>query len=396
MDIWRSLSGMLTAEITSADPSAALTAIQSAAIPIYDIEKAGDLTIRFRLSRRDKKQLKSIAEKRGDTLRFCGRQGVFWTMNGIVRRPVLLIGMAALLGISCWVPSRVFFIRVEGNVTVPTNQIIEQAQKCGIGFGASRREVRSEKMKNALLGVMPQLQWAGVNTYGCVALITVRERNDLEKPSEPPKVSSIIAIRDGIIRDLTVLNGNALCKPGQAVKAGQVLISGYTDCGICIQATHARGEIYAETQRELTAFFPTEYASRMRATGSQKKYSLIIGKKRINFFKGSGISCGSCAKIYKEQYVNLPGGFRLPVALVTEEYITYEQEPTVIDAGEQILYDFAKQYLAQRMIAGKICTAGETITPMEGICRLDGVYSCYEMIGITRIEESLTDYGKNN
>ena len=62
--------------------------------------------------------------------------------------------------------------------------------------------------------------------------------------------------RDGFIVSATVTRGNFLCRVGQSVKAGQVLISGYTDCGICIQATRAEGEIYAQTSRDFAAVTP--------------------------------------------------------------------------------------------------------------------------------------------
>lgn len=40
-------------------------------------------------------------------------------------------------------------------------------------------------MKNALLSAIPELQWAGVNTYGCRAVISVRERTLPERKPEP-------------------------------------------------------------------------------------------------------------------------------------------------------------------------------------------------------------------
>lgn len=396
MDIWRSLSGAMDVSLTSADPNGALLAIQNAGITIMDIESDGALTLRFRIGRHDGRRLADIAEKRGETVRVCRRVGLFWSIRGLTKRPVLVLGMLVLLSLSLWVPSRVFFVRVEGNASIPDAQIIEAAQKCGIGFGASRREVRSEVMKNMLLSAMPELQWAGVNTYGCIAVITVRERKDEDRTELRSGVSSIVAIRDGVIREMSVLRGNGLCKPGQAVKAGQVLISGYTDYGICIGATRAEGEIFAETRRELTAVFPTQYDARVEITGSGKKYSLIIGKKRINFSKGSGISDSTCAKIYTENYLTLPGGFRLPVALVTEKWISYRTEAGSQEDGQSNLQSFSRQYLRGQMLAGKMESANEVFTQTEGLCRLDGIYGCYEMIGITRTEEIMIKYGESN
>ncbi len=396
MDVFQSLAGAVTLEVTSAEPMALINALQKAGIQVMELDKRTQLQYRFQVARKQAGNVRRITEKRGDSLKLCGRSGIFWTLWELRKRPVLVLGLLAIFAFSLWVPSRIFFVRVEGNTDVPTRQIIDQAQLAGITFGASRREVRSEKMKNNLLNIMPQLQWAGVNTYGCLAVITVRERNDLPQQEQTAVVSSIVANYDGIIRQMTVTKGNALCRPGEAVKAGQVLVSGYTDCGIYIQATQAEAEIYAQTQRNLTVLHPTKYLVRNTIIQTQKKYSFIIGKKRINLTKDSGILDTGCAKIETECYMTLPGGFQLPVGIVIEQYVFYETQAGATDTAESFLQAYAKKHLQQQMTAGRIEHAGEVFTQMEDVCRLDGVYGCYESLGITRMEENLNHYAKDN
>ncbi len=392
MDVFRSLEGMVRLEVLSADPIAFLRLIQ---VPVYDVERVDALQYRFSVSRQDVKCVRRLADRRGETIKKVEIRGIYWLLKGLLKRPVLVLGLGFLLAVSLWVPGRVFFVQVEGNVHVPALQIIEKAQSCGIGFGASRREVRSEIIKNNLLSAMPELQWAGVNTRGCVAVITVKEREDPEKEQTEGGVSSIVAVRDGIVEELTVEQGSALVKPGQAVKAGQVLISGYTDCGLYIRAQQAKGEVYGQTQREISAVFPTEYALRTEKTASSKKITLVIGKKRINFVKGSGISGGSCAKIVSNYSLVLPGGFSLPVMLVVEEVFAYETA-AVQPEGREALQRFGEAYLRSQMIAGQILHAGLVYTDLEGGSRLDGIYSCRELLGIQRKEENVLDYGKSD
>ncbi len=387
MGIFRSLSGDLWVEFTSADPVGALTALQNRNIPILEVEPAGDLKYRFCISRRDHEKVAAVFAKRGETLQVCRRQGLYWSILGLWKRPVLLVGLFCLLAVTVWMPGRVLFVQVEGNLSVPDQQILQQAELCGIRFGASRRNVRSEKMKNALLGIMPELQWAGINTYGCLAVITVKERETVPLPDPEMTVSSLVALRDGIIKEITVEKGTALCTPGQAVKAGQTLVSAYTDCGLYIQATRAQGEILALTQRKLTVMTPEKYAFKQDETGSDKNYSLIIGKKRINFAKDSGISGSSCAKIERRYVLTLPGGFQLPLALVITQVIDTETAEAAPKDPEALLQNCAARYLQTQMIAGRVQSAGEVFLIQDGLCRLDGVYGCCEMIGISRPEE---------
>ena len=375
--------------VTSADVIAVLTMMDQNAINIQNVEFMDPLQIRFVLASRDLSVLKEIVRKRGETLKVVNQKGLAFLLKKLLYRPVFCVGIFMVLMLSCWLPTRILFVKVVGNETVSQRLILEQAQKFGIGFLSSRREVRSEKIKNALLAQVPQLEWAGITTYGCTAFITVQERKSESTQPCVPQISHIVSLSDAIIGEMTVEQGNALCKPGQAVKSGQILVSGYTDCGICIKATRAKAEIWGETIRNLTVVFPTEFAVRQENTSSVQKYSLILGKKRINFFKGSGISGTTCAKIYKEKYLTLPGGFVLPIAIARETVIACTSQVESLEFVNQALSEFAHHYVTDQMPSGSILSANEVFVTMNGCCRLDGFYRCYEMIGITRVEERI-------
>ena len=390
----RGLYSTVALELTSADMEGALTAINREGITVYRAEQISPLCFRFTVQRRAFRAVRRIARKRGDSLEVLHRSGLFWSLKGLLRRPVLVLGIGMILALSWYLPGKILFVSVEGNATLPDALILERAQECGIDFFASRREVRSEKMKNALLSAVPELEWAGVNTYGCRAVISVRER---ELHADPPKqagVSSIVAAVDGVVRELTVTQGNPVCKVGQSVTKGQVLISGYTDLGICIRAQRAEGEIYAQTQRDLQVVTPAKQVLRGEERASEKKISVLLGKKRINFYKGSGISDASCDKMYSYYNLTLPGGLRLPVTLVVEEscYASTEAADVEADAARAVTEDFAARYLSGVMIAGKIEARYEAFTQEQERYRLSGRYACYEMIGKTRTEENLGGY----
>lgn len=396
MNIWRSIAGMLDIELTSAEPEAALSAINGLGIEISRVQKVNELTYHIRILRRDYPRLDRLCTARGETLRIRKRRGIFWVGRSLTARPVLLLGLCFLLLLVLYLPTRVFFIRVEGNHSVPSRKIVEAAEESGICFGASRREVRSEKMKNALLAAVPELQWAGVNTAGCVAVISVRERTDVQQEPQTQAVTSIIADRDGYILSATATHGNLLVQPGQTVTAGQVLISGYTDCGICIQATRSEGEIQAQTNRELDAVTPSGWAARGPVGDVKRKYSLLFRKKRINLWKDSGISDTSCGRMYEEYDITLPGGFRLPIALCVESYVFYETRWQEWDplAVEESLHRFAENYVTGQMVAGTVQEKTGTVTLEEGFYHLHGKYVCTEMIGRERREQIGDTNGK--
>ncbi len=390
MNFWQWMAGDALVRVTCANREAALEMILRAGITVRDAADTDALTVEFRVTARKLKQLETLAGKKGWKLEILERTGLLKFLRLSLARPVLMFGLAAVFAASGYLPTRVLFVRVEGNSAVPTKLILEKAAECGIGFGASRQHVRSQKMKDALLDALPQLQWAGVTTAGCTATITVREH--IEEPvPEQKTVSSIVADRDGIITEITVTQGTARFAAGQAVKAGEVLISGYTDCGITIRAQQAKGEVYARTKRELEVVTLSKCGQERQNQPKQKKYALIIGKKRINFYKGSGISGGTCDKMYLEYYVTLPGGFPLPVCIVTETWWdgTIEEAETDPHAATELLHEFAHRYLTERMTAGTVTESQVDLAAGEGICTLTGNYACIEMIGRQRNEGNL-------
>ena len=389
MDFWGYANGFVILEITSADPAGMISAIQDIGITLENVRFLDELTFQFQIKRQDRKRVLALASKRDVKCTVKRSKGLYWNLKSLFRRPVLIIGLVLICLLTVYLPTRILFFRVQGNVSIPDKRIMELTSQSGIHFGVSRREIRSEKVKNQLLSTIPELEWVGINTSGCVATISVRERQTKEEVDPFQGVSSIVASRDGVVQELTVISGTAACKTGQVVKAGQVLISGYTDCGLSIRAERARGEVYAVTNRHFTCLMPEIDAQRGMKTRVVEKNSLIIGKKRINFFKDSGILDTGCVKMYSENYVTLPGGFVLPVAFVTETWINYEPTTVTVNTvqDEMLLSQFVQAYLRTQMIAGTILSQSEDFSQENDVVQLSGHYACQEMIGRERIEE---------
>lgn len=382
--------------LVSADPAGFLSHVTALGLKLSRIRYLDELTVTATLPTSQLPLLKTVADKIGVTVHICGTRGLVVWINRQLHRPVLIFGIFILLFLTWFIPGRVLFVRIEGNMEIPAASILEAAEESGIYFGASRRMIRSEQVKNHLLNRLPQLEWVGVNTQGCVAVISVSPKTESNTPNAE-RISSIVAQRDGVITNCTVTAGTALCVPGQAVKKGDVLVSAYTDTGLQIRAQHAKGEIFAATKRQLTVIEPLDYTQKGEISHTTKNFSLLLGKKRINFFKDSGISPSGCDKMYAEYYMVLPGGYQLPLALAVEDTVYYEaaQAQTASSSAKEIAKAFANDYLLSQMISGKMLHTRytEEVTAKAYILHTEA--ACLEMIGRQRIEENLADYGKN-
>ena len=396
MSIWSAFGGIMEVELTAAEPESAMTAIALAGINISGVRHEKELVCTFSIQRRDYSRLEALCQKRGMRLRILRKNGLYYSLAGITGRKMLVIGIGILLCSAFFLPTRILFVSVSGNSSIPASQILSAAEEAGIRFGASRSRVRSEKVKNALLEALPQLQWAGVNTTGCRAVISVRERTAVSDRQETHEVTSIVADRDGFILSCLVHQGTAQVQPGQVVKKGQTLISGYTECGICIQATQAKGEILAQTRRELTAKAPVKCLKRAEAGSVTRRFSLLFGKKRIFFWKGSGISDAGCGRMYEQYDLTLPGGYRLPVSVCIDTYQHFRTQSSEAPLQEAELKTFAQRYLKSLMIGGSIQRAQQLTARRADVLLLQGSYVCTETIGKVKTEQIGETNGKTN
>lgn len=374
MELWWRLRGWTRLRFTSADCAARLRHI-SGEMKLVDIAFPDELTAEFTVS---SDWAKGLIDIYGEELTVIGGGGLpvfarwLWSWRGLAAWVLLLGLLTAVL------PKRVWFITVEGNVTVPTRLILERAEVCGVYFGAKTGEIRSEQVKNKLLYEIPELRWAGVNTAGSSAVITVAERRSEDTAGEE-QPGDLIARADALVTEVTLHRGTALVKPGDAVKEGQLMISGLTDLGICTRADRAEGEVWGLTRREIQTVLPSETVSRGENGGIIRKFSLRIGKKSVNFSNDSGILHGTCVKMRTVNYLTLPGGFRLPVALVTDTY--YLCETGTIPRGEtDWLADAARRTVLEQLRGGSILKEAFT---QEGT-ELTAVFECREQIGVFR------------
>ncbi len=373
-------------ELTSADPQGLLDEILKMGLSLYSVYRVDELITVFTIKKSEMQALCSVIKMRGDTIRVVREIGMSIILMRFRKRPVLLLGLACLIFLTLFIPTRVLLFRVEGNKTLSSSKILEEVHSQGLTFFSKRKDIRSEEIKNLLIESIPQISWAGINTKGCVATVSIRERDaEIIRDSKAP--GSIYATRDGVVSSITASKGTALCAPGDAVLEGQLLISGFTDHGDILFVEAAEGEVYAYTARENMAILPLVRSSERPSGVIHHRYSLMIGKKRINFWKGSGISPTGCDRMYQEYWLKLPGGGVLPVCITRETIVYHELETRKSLYGEEELSDTLEMYVRRQVPGVKILHRDVAFTKTDDLLILDAKFGCLEMIGKKRVEQ---------
>ena len=389
---------MVKIKVTGADIPGLLSRLTDNGFVMQDLRHINPLIVTFCLDDSQVKEFKHIIKNLNCSYSVLADRSMGNAFRSLKKRLVLLLPMILLIFMSCWLPSRIFFIQVDGNNLVSATKILQQAENCGICFGAKRSDVRSEIVKNNLLESMPELRWAGINTRGCTAVIIVQENTETQEQDDSAQPSSVVASRDGIILSITSTSGFPACTVGQAVVKDQVLVSGRQTEGILLKTVRAKAEVFAKTSWNIRVVTPLEYYEKDKITASVTNYSIIIGKKRINLSKDSGISHAGCDKMYEEYFMTLPGGFVLPVSLVVETVVSHPLSQTELKMyrPEELLSDYAAQYLPTQMVSGIITGKRGFYQQDRHMASYEAEFICIEMIGRERSEELNFNYGKDH
>ncbi len=393
--------GYMRIAISGASPEWCLNKLHEARISFWAMEQVDEFTVYISVFRSQKQTVFHLAERTMCNAECIGIYGMPHVLRGVKKRPVLVIGTVLILLTTTLLPNYVWFYSVEGNSTVPAEEILRAVQEAGVRFGTRGKEIVPQTVKNRVLGKIPQLSWLTVTQSGGCAKIVVRERVEMPTITDRREVRDMVAIRDGVVDEITVLDGSAAVTLGQAVVKGETLISGFVDLEYKVRATGADGEVFARTSYEIFSATPAKIQKKTYTGKTETNFYLILGNNRIKISLGSGISSYKCDKMTKEYPLTLPGGWTFPVRLVKEvsrEYVCAE-ETVPPDLGESLLKDSTLTRISESMLAGQVQENDLSCSEQDGLYRLSGTVYCREMIGkFTKVNDvrMINDDGKNH
>lgn len=345
-EIVNRLRGQLRVRAESAFPERVLNLCGARDLSFWDLEWESPTAFTCRLSRKDWHTLRRAAKNLDCTLTVVRREGAPYFLSRFRHRTALMTGLVAC-GLGLFLGS--FFIwdfAVEGNETVPTEQILRALEKNGVGLGSFGLGLDGEDIRNHVLLDIPELSWIAVNVSGCRANVQVRERRPVPELVSKQEPANVVARRAGLVLKVRALDGVACVLPGTSVAEGQLLISGVEDTEtVGARVLTGMGTVTARTWYSLDTAVPLQ-AEEKQYTGEEKLgVSLIFGTHRVKFFRNSSIEGAEYDKITNRRPWSLLG-VPLPVTLVTEQYrfyetVSVEQSPAQAEkAAEAVLTEY--------------------------------------------------------
>ncbi|MDD3347793.1 sporulation protein YqfD [Oscillibacter sp.] len=318
------LRGQVLVRVESVFPERVLNLCGARDLAFWDLRWDSPTAFTCRLSRRDFHALRRAAKNLDCTLTVAGREGAPYFLFRFRRRQALVVGLTACLLGLFFGSFFVWDFTVEGNETVPTEEILRGLEKAGVHLGSFGLSLDGEDIRNHVLLDIPELSWLTVNVSGCRANVQVRERIPAPKLVDERTPANVVARRAGMVLKVQALDGVAAVMKGATVTEGQLLISGVEDTdtfGARVMA--GMGHVTARTWYTLTASMPVTVAEKQSTDREKTGFSLIIGTHRIKFFSNSSIEGAKYDKITTRYPCRLLG-LSLPLTLERETWRFYE------------------------------------------------------------------------
>ena len=335
------LSGTLLIECEGGYPETFLNLAAAQRIPLWDVRRQ-DLSLWCCASAAHYHRLRPVARRAQVRMRVRKKQGPVFALRRMHLRPGMVVGLFLFLALLQLFSSRVWVIRVEGNTTVSDQAICDVLAPLGIYEGADFDNTDLTAVRLTALQQLPQLTWLAVNQNGSILTVEVKERTE-SAPLTDDTPANLVAACDGVVLHVDTAVGQAMVKAGDAVRRGDLLISGVMDSKVGPQLKHAIGSVTARTTRTLTVTVPLAETVSVPAHTLTRTELSVFGH-RIPLYTSNTITGEPTVTV--EQHPLTAAGVALPLRLThTRFHYTMTAVHTHTEAEALTL---AEQRLAQQ------------------------------------------------
>lgn len=224
--------------------------------------------------------IRRIAEEYGISLTAERRRGIRYLVYPYRLRLGLLAGLAAGLFLLYQSNSRIREIRILGNERVSDTEILHALADLGITYGTPYREIEFTFAEQRMRLAIHDIEWITLRHTG--GILTVDMTEEREKPEMHSKrvPSNYVSTLQAQITDMHVLGGKAVKSVGDAVKPGDLLITGVSEDSRGItRYDHAEGVVTGIYEEEFCRQQPFHAEIPAHGTPQTAEYLELLGKR---------------------------------------------------------------------------------------------------------------------
>ena len=241
------------------------------------------------------------------------------------KRAGLMLGALLSVGLLILSQKFVWDIRITGNTSMTESEVLAELKECGFGIGSYIPTFRAGELENRVLIASDKISWIAVYLDGTVATVQVVEHAPKPMEEDLSKPANLVAAFDGQIELVELYRGDCVVKVGQAVKKGDLLVSGLYDSQTQgFRYTRAAGKVLARTEQHFTVEIPLVYEEKVYGETQKGEIILQIFGFSTKISKSTGNVPDRCDIIKKEKGLDWLGVSSLPAGITVTTYLPYE------------------------------------------------------------------------
>ena len=217
------VGGIISVLLLGENPEKVINMALARGIIITDLKKQPD-GMHFKIRSSAFSALQSIAEENGYSLKIVNKRGLPFYKAILKRRMGFIVGGIIFILSLYLLSSFVMFIEVNGNQNVDSTRILQSAARYGLQPGAPKWNFSRSIIEKNMLVEIEELSYVCVEIRGISARIKVVEKVLPEEDITGP--CNMVAAKDGVIKEVLVLEGQSRVAAGDVVARGDILISG--------------------------------------------------------------------------------------------------------------------------------------------------------------------------
>ena len=276
-------------------------------------------------------------------------------------------------------------LRIVGCRQLPTEEVRRLLREEGIEVGGFIPPIDAKAAASRILGKEPRIAYIAINIIGTYCEVQVSEAHFADPKTEKIP-SDIVAAYDGLVQRVEMYDGQVMVGHGEAVRKGQVLISGLCEMEEGRwRLESASGVVIAKVEREFTVEVPLVEKVSVKKSEEIASRSLIFFKKSIKLSKSSSIFPPTYGTIIRKDEWVLPGSIVLPIAFQTISRVGYaaEERHRTYAQAEALAREQMESLVAKEMQGAEVLTLTQSMVHTETGVKLVWQVYCLMDIGMS-------------
>lgn len=263
----------VTLEIKSLMPEKFINLLWKNGVCIKNIKKVDISTMILELQLKDYGLVDKISKQTNTKVKIIDRKGTAFLIIKFRNRVAFLFGVCLFLAILYFLSTFIWGVQISGDNTLSPYEIRQQLSSLGIRAGIRKKSINVYELEEKLVKGNENIMWVRIRIEGANLKVTTAERQSPPEVASDTEPCNLIADKDGEVVRIYTKAGEAVVKPGDIVKKGQLLVKG--------ELVNAEGSVICRTFYEKIKDVKMEEVKRERTGNRVFDIYINIGKDKL-------------------------------------------------------------------------------------------------------------------